>query len=71
MDLFRPDSKSRLAELVEKYAGSAPPLLKEDFAHSLAAAYTASEVEEQLLSAGLALSVEAISDRHILAWGYL
>lgn len=71
MDLLRPESESRLAELVEMYAGLAPSLLKQDFAHSLAAAYKINEIEAQLETAGLNLSVEAISDRHVLVWGYL
>jgi ubiquinone/menaquinone biosynthesis C-methylase UbiE len=71
MDLLRPETETRLAELVEMYAGLAPPLLKQDFAHSLAAAYEINEIEAQLDTAGLNLSVDAISDRHVLVWGYL
>lgn len=71
MDLLRPESKSRLAELVKMHAGSAPPLLKQDFAHSLAAAYKTNEIEAQLNAAELNLSVDTISDRHVLVWGYL
>lgn len=71
MDLLRPESQAQLTYLVERYASQAPPLLKQDFAHSLAAAYTLKEVEGQLAVAGLRLSVEAISDRHFLAWGRL
>ena len=71
MDLLRPESEERLTELVELYAGQADPLLKQDFAHSLAAAYSLNEVEAQLEKAGLSLSVEAISDRHLLVWGRL
>jgi len=71
MDLLRPEGETKLAELVEMYAASAPPLLKQDFSHSLAAAYDINEIEAQLEIAGLNLSVEAISDRHVLVWGYL
>ncbi|MBL4607249.1 MAG: class I SAM-dependent methyltransferase, partial [Pseudomonadales bacterium] len=71
MDLLRPESDLRLVELVELYAGQAPPLLKQDFAHSLAAAYTIYEIERQLEVAGLNLSVKAISDRHVFIWGKL
>lgn len=71
MDLLRPESQAQLTHLVERYASQAPPLLKQDFTHSLTAAYTLKEVEAQLAVAGLHLSVEAISDRHFLAWGHL
>lgn len=69
MDLMRPDSEADLNELLRRYAADAPPILKEDFEHSLRAAYRVEEVMAQLSVIGLDLSVEAISDRHLLVTG--
>src|ERR1700758_1996740 len=35
MDLSRPESPDRAREIVERYSGSEPPVLKEDFFNSL------------------------------------
>lgn len=70
MDLLRPDSMQRADELVQLYASDASPVLKKDFYNSLLAAYDAEEVQEQLQEANLAyLTVETVSDRHLLVWG--
>lgn len=70
MDLFRPDSIESARELVKQYASDAPPVLQEDFYNSLLAAYTVEEIESQLKTAGLGyLSVEVVSDRHMIIWG--
>ena len=69
MDLMRPDDTDTAARYVQLYAEGAPEILKEDFYNSLLASYTVDEVRKQLNSAGLALSVEAVSDRHLIAWG--
>ena len=69
MDLMRPDSEDDLNGLLRRYVADAPPILKEDFEHSLRAAYRIEEVVAQLSLAGLDLSVEAISDRHLLIIG--
>jgi ubiquinone/menaquinone biosynthesis C-methylase UbiE len=69
MDLVRPESNARARELVETYSGSEPPVLKTDFFHSLRAAYRVEEVRAQLVTAGLELQVELVSDRHLLVWG--
>ena len=69
MDLMRPGTKEKAKELVSMYAADAPEILKEDFYNSLLASYTVDEVREQLNKTGLALSVEAVSDRHLIAWG--
>lgn len=70
MDLARPDSRARAAELVHRYAEGAPDVLRHDFHASLLAAYTPSDVWRQLAAVGLAtFDVQAVSDRHWIAWG--
>lgn len=72
MDLMRPRSESAAKDLVEEYSGNEPEILKHDFYHSLLAAYTVGEVEEQLeLEALLELSVKPVSDRHMIVTGEL
>ena len=70
MDLMRPHSQQQARQLVECYAANEPQILREDFYHSLVAAYTPVEVHEQLQIAGLQqLQVEVISDRHLIVYG--
>ena len=69
MDLMRPESKDRAKELLGMYASDAPEILQKDFYNSLLASYTVDEIKEQLNRTGLDLSVEAVSDRHLIAWG--
>lgn len=71
MDLRRPESEEKVRAIVKQYSGGEPELLKRDFFNSLLAAFTVDEIREQLAAAGLQLSVEACSDRHLLVWGYL
>jgi ubiquinone/menaquinone biosynthesis C-methylase UbiE len=72
MDLLRPESTRRAAELVEKYADGEPEVLQTDFYNSLCAAYTPDEVMAQLRSQGLGtLKVTTASDRHFIVWGRL
>jgi ubiquinone/menaquinone biosynthesis C-methylase UbiE len=71
MDLVRPDSPEQAAEIVERVAGDEHPLLKEDFYNSLCAAFTVSEVQQQLREASIPLKVEQVSDRHMRIAGYL
>jgi trans-aconitate methyltransferase len=71
MDLLRPASRDAARALVELYAGGEPEILRADFFHSLCAAYRPDEVRAQLAAAGLALEVEVVSDRHLIAWGRL
>jgi cyclopropane fatty-acyl-phospholipid synthase-like methyltransferase len=72
MDLVRPADEMAAAGLVDAYATDAPPILREDFYNSLLAAYTVSEVEQQLAEAGLQeFRVTRPSDRHWLAAGRL
>jgi ubiquinone/menaquinone biosynthesis C-methylase UbiE len=72
MDLFRPESPARAREIVAKYAAREAPVLKEDFYHSLCAAFTLREVRSQIRSRGLGGFVcELASDRHWVVWGHL
>lgn len=72
MDLLRPDTEREARRLVEVYAADAPEVLKEDFYHSLLAAYTPEEVNQQLFAAGLdRLKIEIPSDRHWIVRGYI
>ena len=70
MDLVRPDSPERAAQIVEAAAGDERPLLKEDFYNSLLAAFTLEEVAEQVAAAGLGgLWPAQVSERHWLVSG--
>jgi 2-polyprenyl-3-methyl-5-hydroxy-6-metoxy-1,4-benzoquinol methylase len=72
MDLVRPDSATAARDLVNRYADGAPEILREDFYNSLLAAYTISEIQEQLAQAKLEqLRVEPASDRHWIVSGTL
>jgi ubiquinone/menaquinone biosynthesis C-methylase UbiE len=72
MDLIRPESEESARNLVELYASDAPDVLREDFYHSLLAAYTPVEVSGQLIEAGLdRLKIESASDRHWIVSGRL
>lgn len=71
MDLCRPPSEQRAREIVEQYSAGEADILKRDFFKSLLAAFTVEEVQEQLASAELPLTVEPCSDRHLLVWGRL
>lgn len=72
MDLMRPASQTAASDLVQRYAAAEPELLRRDFYHSLLAAFSPSEVEQQLQACGLsALTLKVISDRHLIVYGYL
>ena len=69
-DLLRPRSEAHWHALTQRYSAGEPDVLRRDFRHSLAAAFTVEEVLGQLDRAGLEqFRVEAISDRHLTAWG--
>ncbi|MEI7952577.1 MAG: SAM-dependent methyltransferase, partial [Synechococcaceae cyanobacterium ELA182] len=71
-DLRRPPDPQTLAALVERHAAAAHPLLRRDFANSLAAAFRPEEVEAQLLAARLTrLSVSPQEDRYLEVSGRL
>ncbi|MDD2710206.1 MAG: class I SAM-dependent methyltransferase [Verrucomicrobiae bacterium] len=69
-DLLRPRTKQRARAIVEKSAKNEAPVLREDFYHSLLAAYSLMEVREQLRQAGLkGLQVSRIDEIHLAAHG--
>ena len=69
MDLFRPLDESTVQYFVETYAANEPEILKTDFQNSLRAAFTQAEIKKQLKEVDLALTVEEVSDRHIIIYG--
>jgi ubiquinone/menaquinone biosynthesis C-methylase UbiE len=69
MDLLRPSSKKMAKTLVETYAATEPEILQRDFYCSLLAAFTIEEINMQLAQAGLSLTAEQISDRHVFISG--
>jgi ubiquinone/menaquinone biosynthesis C-methylase UbiE len=70
MDLSRPASRNAARALVDRYAADEPEPLRRDFEASLHAAFRPDEVQQQLASAGLSrLTVERVSDRHLLVSG--
>lgn len=71
MDLLRPASRKTAEALVETYASQEAELLRRDFYHSLLAAFTLEEIEEQLKKSELPLHIEQISDRHVFIKGII
>ncbi len=71
VDLCRPATAAAAHEIVERVSGGEHPLLKTDFYNSLRAAFTADEVRGQLSTAGLALTVSQLTERHLCVKGYL
>jgi len=72
MDLLRPGSPRRARDLVVTYAAGEPQVLRDDFYHSLLAAYTVAEIRVQLQAAGLhTFSVHEVSDRHCCVVGVM
>lgn len=70
VDLLRPSSPEKARDIVEKYAGDEPDILKRDFYQSLLAAFEPVEVRAQLREADLdELSVKVVSDRHFMVHG--
>ena len=69
-DLRRPTSEEELQQLVERHADTAPPVLKRDYEASLRAAFSAEEVQQQLLEAQRPqLKVMEREDRYLTVWG--
>ena len=69
MDLMRPASTQQAHALVQEYAAEEPEVLQHDFYHSLLAAYTPQEVQQQLSVLALPLTVKVVSDRHLIISG--
>jgi ubiquinone/menaquinone biosynthesis C-methylase UbiE len=71
-DLCRPDSPTEALALVDRYAAQAHPVVREDFLHSLHAAYTVSEVAGQLSRAGFTgLEAMRLGELHLVVKGHL
>lgn len=71
-DLVRPGSEQHVDRLVAQYAAGEAPVLQRDFRNSLRAAFTPDEVRTQLRQAALEqMTVETVSDRHMIAYGPL
>ncbi len=69
-DLIRPESAAAAKDLTIRYSEREPEILRKDFYNSLLAAFTPDEVRAQLAVAALGhLTVETISDRHMVIYG--
>ena len=69
MDLLRPRSDYMAKTMVEMYAAAEPKILQQDFYNSFLAAFSFDEIKTQLAEAGLTLTAEQISDRHVFISG--
>lgn len=69
MDLCRPQSADVAMKLTDTYTKGEPEILKTEFYNSLLSAFTLEEVRAQLETKNLNLSVEMVSDRHIIIYG--
>ena len=70
MDLLRPATREHARVLVETYSGGEPDVLKQDFFHSLLAAYRPEEVRAQLRACCFGdFVVRTVSDRHLTVCG--
>ncbi len=70
MDLMRPQSLEEARWMVDEYVAGEPEVLRQDFHNSLLAAWRPDEIREQLAAADLShLTVEAVSDRHLIVHG--
>ncbi|HPD61383.1 MAG TPA: class I SAM-dependent methyltransferase [Thermodesulfobacteriota bacterium] len=64
-DLSRPSTPEVARDIVEKYSGTEPQLLKDLFFQSLKASFTVAEIKTHLIQAGIyGLEVKMCSDRH-------
>jgi cyclopropane fatty-acyl-phospholipid synthase-like methyltransferase len=72
MDLLRPDSPEEAQAIVDQYAAQAPERLRQDFFHSLLAAFTEDEVASHLAELNLSrLMVDVPDDRHWIVYGHV
>jgi 2-polyprenyl-3-methyl-5-hydroxy-6-metoxy-1,4-benzoquinol methylase len=70
MDLLRPESPEAAKTIVDEFAASEPERLRQDFFHSLLAAFTEDEVAAQLAELNLSrLMVDVPDDRHWIVYG--
>jgi len=67
---YGPRSLIEAEQIVEKYAGKEPEVLRDDFLNSLLAAYRPTEIMEQLVSVNMdPLHMEVVTDRHFIVFG--
>ncbi len=71
MDLFRPATAEDARAMTHAVVAREDPVLQQDFYNSLLAAFTVDEVRDQLRVAGLPLTVEQVSARHMVIQGLL
>jgi len=72
MDLVRPATEAMARDFVNIYAADEPEILQHDFYHSLLAAFTPEEVQQQLHDMAMSrLEIDVISDRHMIIFGSL
>jgi len=67
MDMIRPTDMQTVEELVYKFAANEDPTFISDFKNSLAASYTAEEIQQQLDQANLSLTIEVVGAHGIVA----
>jgi ubiquinone/menaquinone biosynthesis C-methylase UbiE len=69
-DLTRPASTDAAHALVDRYAAGEPDILRRDYYQSLLAAFTLTEIRDQLRAVGFEhFAVDAVSDRHVVVSG--
>ncbi len=72
MDLLRPESPEAAQAIVDEEAADEPEQLRQDFFHSLLAAFTEDEVAAQLAKLNLSrLLVDVPDDRHWIVYGQI
>jgi ubiquinone/menaquinone biosynthesis C-methylase UbiE len=69
MDLIRPEQESEAEKMVQMVSGNEAEVLKEDFYNSLLAAFTITEIKQQLKTTGLDFEVGEFGTRHFLVKG--
>jgi len=70
MDLLRPENPEAAQAIVDEQAAGEPEQLRQDFFHSLLAAFTEDEVASQLAELNLSrLMVDVPDDRHWIVYG--
>ena len=72
MDLLRPESPEAAQAIVDEQAAAEPDQLRQDFYHSLLAAFTEDEVAAHLAELNLSrLFVDVPDDRHWIVYGHV
>lgn len=70
MDLLRPESSEAAQAIVDEQAAGEPERLRQDFFHSLLAAFTEDEVAAHLAELNMSrLQVDVADDRHWIVFG--